>query len=197
MLILYCIPYLLTATLSLASPFSSASTALVPRDGRGSVVTSLDGLAWYEPDLTCGTAGRDVSKYTCYSGPAKNFPQISKWMSFNAMWKNQVKYALKPIGDSALERNAIHDGIVKVSKMAKVDARVILAVIIHEVCINLLHYFLSTLYTCYILEATNNTTVHRQPQRHLHHLPKRRRPKLRTHAILQRNRQILQREHAA
>ena len=131
------LPWLLKPLLTLATssaPSNYASPALAPRDGPGSVVTSPAGLAWYTSDLTCGGAGRkNVSIYTCYSGPAKNFPKMDRWMSFDEMWKLQVKYALKPVGDSALERRDIRDAIVKVSRLAKVDARVILAVVIHEV----------------------------------------------------------------
>jgi len=58
---------------------------------------------------------------------------MSSWMSFNAMWALQVQDALAPIGDSAAEQQAIYNAIVSVSQSAKVDARVILAVIIDEV----------------------------------------------------------------
>lgn len=97
-------------------------------------VTSQAGLAWYSSSFTAGAPGKsDPSSYTCYSGPAANFPPMSDWTSFNHMWSVMAADALTPIGDSAKEQKLMLQAIKTVSKQAKVDARVILAVIIGEV----------------------------------------------------------------
>jgi len=49
------------------------------------------------------------------------------------MWALQIQDALTPIGDSAAEQQAIYNAVLAVSSNAKVDPRVILAVIIDEV----------------------------------------------------------------
>jgi hypothetical protein len=116
-----------------AAPYTSTTTFLTARDGTGSV-TSTAGLAWYDANLSDGTSGRsNPSLYTCFSGPASNFPARSSWISFNAMWALQTQDALTPIGDSAAEQQAIYNAILNVSSNAKIDPRVILAVIIDEV----------------------------------------------------------------
>jgi len=99
------------------------------------VVTNKAGLAFYNANLNSGNAGytNPGTTYNCYSGPASNFPAMSKWMNFNDMWKLMQQDALTPIGDTVKEQAMMLKGIKQVSKQAKVDARVILAVIIGEV----------------------------------------------------------------
>jgi len=53
-------------------------------------------------------------------------------MSFEAMFARNKQYSLLPIGDTPAEATAIYNAIVAVSQEAKVDARVILAVVIQE-----------------------------------------------------------------
>lgn len=107
-------------------------TPILPRDGTGAV-TSAGGLSWYSANTAEGTTGQsDPSSYTCYSGPASNFPAMDTWISFENMWALQVADALTPIGDTAIEQAAILHGIQKISASSLVDPRVILAVIVDE-----------------------------------------------------------------
>lgn len=133
------IPRLLGAFALLACLGSCHSTIehsnlIAPRDGAGSVVTSTAGLEWYSSKFHTGAAPRaNVSDYVCYSGPTSNFPPISQWASFHDMWVVQKQFALNISGDSTNEISNMNNAIKNISTLAKVDARVILAVIIHEV----------------------------------------------------------------
>ena len=101
--------------------------------GAGAVVTNTVALSFYDPDPTNSTAGNsNASTYTCYSGPASNFPAMSQWMSFNAMFATAQQYSLSVL-DSTAQITDMYAAILNVSAQAKVDARVILAVIIKEV----------------------------------------------------------------
>lgn len=105
------------------------------RDGAGSVVTSKTALTWYNADPTAGTAGRNPpNSYVCYSGRANKFPAITTWVNYNTMWANAVQYSFSQpqINDTALQQKQIKGGILTVSKEAKVDQRVILALILLE-----------------------------------------------------------------
>ena len=97
-------------------------------------VSAPYGSTYYYPDLRVGGPGYGAShhNYTCYAGPWRSFPPPAKWISFNYLWQFQVNNALRPIGDNEAEIQAIYNGIVQVSRDARVDARVILAVIIQE-----------------------------------------------------------------
>ena len=107
---------------------------LVAQNGASAVVTSATGLSYYDPNFNDGTSGKsNPSSYTCYSGPASSFPPKSQWMNFAAMFNLNQQDSLVPVGDSGPEQGAIYNAIVSVSKASKVDARVILAVIIQEV----------------------------------------------------------------
>lgn len=88
-------------------------------------------LTYYDPNLNDGTNGRDPPNggYVCFAGPATNFPQQSTWASFETMYSIAVTYLFGPIGDSAAEQSAIRNAILSVSQAARVDPRVILAVI--------------------------------------------------------------------
>ncbi|MCJ1387944.1 hypothetical protein MMC18_000787 [Xylographa bjoerkii] len=134
------------ASLATALPIDSTSTSerrstswngslrnLFTRNGVGSVVTNPTGLSFYDPKFSDGTAGYSTpNTYNCYSGPAANFPPMSTWMNFNAMFNRNQQYSLVVVGDTGPEQGAIYNAIVSVSQQAKVDARVILAVIIQE-----------------------------------------------------------------
>ena len=96
-------------------------------------MTAPAALAFYTSDPSSGAAGYPShAAYTCYVGPATNFPPPSKWQSFTTLWNFQVTNALQPIGDSAAEIAALHDAIVAVAQTARIDARVILAVVLVE-----------------------------------------------------------------
>lgn len=105
--------------------------------GVGSVVTG-DGLKWYNADFATGNNGfADKNNYICYRGVKENFPSFDKWMNFATMF-NLNQQASMVINDSGPEQGALYDAIVQVSKDSKVDARLILAVIMQEVCLPLL-----------------------------------------------------------
>jgi len=129
------------------------------------VVTSKAGLAFYNANLNSGNAGyaNPSTTYNCYSGPASNFPAMKQWMSFNNMWKLMQRDALTPIGDTVTEQAMMLKAIKQVSKQAKVDARVILAVIIGEVRLRpRMHTSISTNRT------TNIPSVYRQRPCRMH-----------------------------
>lgn len=119
---------LLLPALALAAP----TQLLKPRQGWGSV-TSATGLSFYNANLASGTSGKaDASEYTCYSGPASNFPAVDTWISFEAMWALISADALAPIGDTAEQIADLYTAITDISVVSQVDARVILATIIDE-----------------------------------------------------------------
>lgn len=103
--------------------------------GAGATVTSSNGLSWYSSSLTNGTSGvKPINSYTCYAGPASQFPPMSAWVNFNTMWRNAVTYAMNAssINDTKQEIADIRTAILAVSQQAKVDARVILATVLLE-----------------------------------------------------------------
>ena len=117
-------------------PFIKSGTPVIY--GASAVVTNTVGLSFYNSDYTNGTAGNsNASSYTCYSGPASNFPAMSKWINFNAMFATAQQYFLSVL-DTIDQIADIYAAIVNVSTQAKVDARVILAVIIQEVIYQIL-----------------------------------------------------------
>lgn len=129
------------ASTALASPVASPiedveasleSPLLERRQGTGAV-TSAAGLKFYQSNFATGTSGyANPGTYTCFSGPASKFPAISNWISFNKMYALLKSVALIPIGDTQAQAQDIYNGIVSISQAAKVDARVILAVIVLE-----------------------------------------------------------------
>ncbi|KAI9766771.1 MAG: hypothetical protein M1835_007137, partial [Candelina submexicana] len=81
--------------------------------------------------------GQDVYRY--YQGPAGNFPDKSKWVSFENMFNNYKPQMKKGCGnngwgpeDTDSQINDIYDGIQTVAKDSLVDHRFILAVIMQE-----------------------------------------------------------------
>lgn len=120
----------------LALALTTALPTLSPRNGPTATVTDPVALTYYQPDLTRGTPGYSVpNTYQCFSGPSSTFVQkipFRNWMSFDAMFARNKQYSLLPVGDTPAEATAIHDAIVAVAQKSKVDARVILAVVIQE-----------------------------------------------------------------
>ena len=112
----------------------AASTKALETRDPNAAVTAPYGSTYYNPNFNAGGPGYGASHnmYTCYAGTWKNFPPPAQWISFSSLWQFQVNNALKPIGDNSSEIQAIYDGIVQVSQVSKIDARVILAVIIQE-----------------------------------------------------------------
>lgn len=120
---------------SFATPVYTPTDAadLVRRDGTGSVTGSA-GLSWYDPQIVDGGRGRtNTSSYVCYKGAATNFPARTTWMNFKAMFALQKQVNLQYV-DNANQIQYIYNAILNISQLAKVDARVILGVIIEEVC---------------------------------------------------------------
>ncbi|KAF8306418.1 hypothetical protein DL93DRAFT_218093 [Clavulina sp. PMI_390] len=102
-----------------------------PQWGVGSYVDNAAALKWYTSDLTAGTAGVAGTTYTCYAGTVAGMPAHANWMNFNDMWARNKQISLGNF-DTAAQITQIHDAIVTVSKESKVDARLILAVIMQE-----------------------------------------------------------------
>ncbi|MCJ1282861.1 hypothetical protein MMC26_002187 [Xylographa opegraphella] len=142
------IPFLVVALIGFAAALPTDSAGALQRrttlrhgfphlnttqSGPGTVVRNPTALSFYNPSLNNGTAGYDPpDTYECYSGPAANFPPISTWMNFLAAFKRNQQYSLVLAGDTGPEQRAIYKAIITTSRQAKVDARLILAVIIQE-----------------------------------------------------------------
>ncbi|RPB00878.1 hypothetical protein L873DRAFT_1736036 [Choiromyces venosus 120613-1] len=110
---------------------ANAAKNFAALDGIGSVVTGK-GLAWYDSSFTNGNGGyKDPKYYWCFRGIKENFPPIGNWMNFYDMFNLNQRTSMVS-HDSGQEQGAIYDAIVKVSQEAKVDARLILAVIMQE-----------------------------------------------------------------
>ena len=113
--------------------FQPEPRSLSARNGVGSSVSG-SGLAFYDSNFGDGQAGySEPSTYQCFSGPNSQFPPISRWMNFNEMFTRNQQYSLAVIGDSGPDQGAMYNAIVQVSQDSKVDARLILAIIIQEV----------------------------------------------------------------
>ena len=68
--------------------------------------------------------------YVQYGGPASAFPDPSHWASFDQLWTQNVR--LMKYHDSDSEIAMIKSAIETVSRESKVDARVILCIIVQE-----------------------------------------------------------------
>jgi hypothetical protein len=112
------------------------------RSPSGAQVTNsaafTSGAGNQNPNLDNGAQGSD--SYTCYSGGWQNYPDESKWVSFNSMWEaNQslINQGCSSVGASPEntpeQTQAIHDGILQVSQASLVDPRFPLAIVIQEV----------------------------------------------------------------
>ncbi|KAL9596793.1 MAG: hypothetical protein Q9219_005552 [cf. Caloplaca sp. 3 TL-2023] len=77
---------------------------------------------------TGGTSGG--GGYESYSGPASNFPDPSRWASYDFLWKQNS--ALMKYNDSDSEIAFIHSAIETVSASSGVDVRAILCIIVQE-----------------------------------------------------------------
>lgn len=124
--------YSFKSLLFLASTTIYAAPVFPHQDSVSTATVSGTGLAFFSSDLTSGAPLKAGSDYTCYSGSADSFPDISAWASFNDLWNFQVTNALSPIGDTSEEIQAMHDAVVSVGQAAQVDPRVILSVILQE-----------------------------------------------------------------
>ena len=86
---------------------------------------------WYQANLDAGAMNPPSSGYHCYGGDVASLPSIDKWMSFNALYKMNEPTLL--LSNTPQQNQYIRDAVVKVSQESKVDARLILAVIMQEV----------------------------------------------------------------
>ena len=110
------------------------SRNVLPRNGAGSAITVSAALDFYDPTFSDGAPMySDPTEYQCFSGPASNFPAHSQWSSFWDLFNLNQKTSMAPIGDTGAEQGAMYDAIVTVSQQSKVDARIILAIIVQEV----------------------------------------------------------------
>jgi hypothetical protein len=77
----------------------------------------------------------DTSAYQCFKGDINKYPHMDDWVSFSEMW--HVNEPLMRQGSSEKLVNAIKRAIIDTSKASKVDARLILAIVMQEVCFRL------------------------------------------------------------
>ncbi|KAL4866510.1 hypothetical protein BDV12DRAFT_210436 [Aspergillus spectabilis] len=91
-----------------------------------------NGLNWYSSSLTDGaTAYEDPEYYYCFGGPAANFPPFQNWMGFTEMFELNQETSMALVESGPIQ-GAIWDAIVSVSAAAKVDPRLVLAVVMQE-----------------------------------------------------------------
>jgi len=139
-----CFASLLAITPSLAlsiTPRSAVATTRFSQRsiGYGSTKTVSNSLAlkWYELDPTKGltTVQGDPSAFYNCAGPMMNdYPSITEWLSFDKMWEINLPHITSVNSQAGPDfPSLIHDAIQKVSQDSKVDARLILAVVLQEV----------------------------------------------------------------
>lgn len=91
---------------------------------------------WYEQDPTKGVtpfSGDPSSFYNCKGPMMPDFPTFSEWLSFDEMWTiNQPQIVIANSNNGADYSSLIRDTILKVAGDSKVDARLILAVVMQE-----------------------------------------------------------------
>ncbi|KKK12676.1 putative exo-beta-1,3-glucanase [Aspergillus rambellii] len=110
---------------------SSTGSGSSSGDGNSAVVTG-NGLNWYSSSLTDGaTAYEDPEYYYCFGGPAANFPPLANWMGFTAMFDLNQETSMAQVESGPIQGD-IWNAIVEVSAAAKVDARLVLAVVMQE-----------------------------------------------------------------
>lgn len=68
-----------------------------------------------------------------FSGKLADYPSIDQWMNFEDMFNLNKDVTMNGSGSSGEQIGEIWNAIVQVSQESKVDARLILAVIIQEV----------------------------------------------------------------
>ncbi|KAL3471491.1 pectate lyase superfamily protein-domain-containing protein [Aspergillus californicus] len=99
--------------------------------GSGPAVTG-NGLNWYSSSLTDGTAAyEDPEYYYCFGGPAANFPPFDDWMGFTEMFELNQETSMALVESGPIQ-GYIWNAIVAVSADAKVDPRLVLAVVMQE-----------------------------------------------------------------
>ncbi|KAL3484993.1 pectate lyase superfamily protein-domain-containing protein [Aspergillus germanicus] len=97
----------------------------------GPAVTG-NGLNWYSSSLTDGAAAyQDPEYYYCFGGPAANFPPFANWMGFTEMFDLNQQTSMALVESGPIQGD-IWDAIVAVSADARVDPRLILAVVMQE-----------------------------------------------------------------
>ncbi|MCJ1476251.1 hypothetical protein MMC13_004917 [Lambiella insularis] len=129
-ILLFPLPWLASA---IALPPSTQS--LAARGGAGNrVIEHSEGMDWYSYSLKDGGRGySDENHYTCFYGDASKFPPISAWMNFEALWSlNQRDYMNVKPQDGPAVQAAIKHAVIYISQCARVDPRVILAVMMQE-----------------------------------------------------------------
>lgn len=100
--------------------------------GSVGAVSYTSGEKWYSSDFKSGSSpGDESSSYQCFHGDVDKYPSMNKWMSFNDMYHLNKPAMMQSQSEDIV--NHIHDAIVDVSKSSKLDARIILAIIMQEV----------------------------------------------------------------
>lgn len=75
----------------------------------------------------------DTGEYKCFGPTMDKFPQSSQWLSYEQLWQvNEPDITTKNGGTQY--NQFIKNAIDKVSKESSVDKRIILALIMQEVC---------------------------------------------------------------
>ena len=100
------------------------------------IASSNGGSEWYSPDLNSGAVASTFAvagseAYKCYGGVVNAYPRMNEWLSFNALYK--LNEPTLQLSNTAEQNRYIYDAIVQVSQESKVDARIILALIMQEV----------------------------------------------------------------
>ncbi|RAL17631.1 putative exo-beta-1,3-glucanase [Aspergillus homomorphus CBS 101889] len=114
---------------------SGSSSGSGSGSGSGSsngLAVTGNGLNWYSSSLTAGAAAyEDPEYYYCFGGPAANFPPFANWMGFTEMFDLNQQTSMALVESGPIQGD-IWNAIVAVSADAKVDPRLILAVVMQE-----------------------------------------------------------------
>jgi glucan 1,3-beta-glucosidase len=76
-------------------------------------------------------ANSSLSTYTCHSGGASNFPEVSNWMGFQDMFDLNQATSLS-VEESGPIQGQLWNAILEVSQDSMIDPRLILAIIMQE-----------------------------------------------------------------
>jgi hypothetical protein len=130
-------------------PFIGTAVAIPTPLGWGTLSTTVSETVSskeYTNSLTDGVSSvSNPNSYTCYDSNSKPFPSTSDWLSFNTLWdnnKNDMTTTIKKStaqgnvdvqGNTADENSKLKDAIVKIAGDVKLDARVVLAIVMQEV----------------------------------------------------------------
>lgn len=90
-------------------------------------------LGWFQADSSVGGQA-SATEYHCYQGVLSSYPGIDRWLPFEKLWHDTQDSISKQNGGDQNLVGYIHDAILKVSSESKVDARLILATVMQEVC---------------------------------------------------------------